>query len=117
MMSDFLDNYEILGGKMKQRLQGDSGVEKLDTLRKALGHDGHVAHNDEESEEEEDLLLKDDVGERDRWDCETILSKCPRSSYFVLNLQLVSCSHILQSRKSSSCDSRARSKTHLKNKA
>jgi protein LTV1 len=85
MMSDFLENYEILGAKMKPRLQGNSGVEKLDTLRKALGHDGHVAENNEESEEEGDLLPTDDVDERDRWDCETILSKCPRSLYFVLN--------------------------------
>jgi len=42
MMDDFLDNYELLGRKMKPVLPGDSGVDKLNTLRRALGQDERV---------------------------------------------------------------------------
>ncbi|KAJ3559000.1 hypothetical protein NM688_g602 [Phlebia brevispora] len=37
MMNEFLDNYEILGGKMKPVLPGETPAEKLETMRKALG--------------------------------------------------------------------------------
>ncbi|KAH9929688.1 Low temperature viability protein-domain-containing protein [Fomitopsis serialis] len=59
MMHEFLDNYEILGGKMRHVLHGDTAAEKLDTIRKAFGG----AHVDEK---------------QGRWDCETILSESIR---------------------------------------
>lgn len=71
MMEDFLNNYEVLGGKMKPVLPGDNAVDKLETMRRALGADHHIqdlVSDDDESasdiEETEDQL----------WDCETILS-------------------------------------------
>ncbi|KAJ7897367.1 Low temperature viability protein-domain-containing protein [Mycena olivaceomarginata] len=39
MMDEFLNDYEILGRKLKPKLEGDSGAEKLDTLRRAMGMD------------------------------------------------------------------------------
>ncbi|EKM61453.1 uncharacterized protein PHACADRAFT_85106 [Phanerochaete carnosa HHB-10118-sp] len=73
MMSEFLENYEIFGGKMRPVLAGGTPTEKLDTIRKALGeakiHDGQGSASDE------DILMPVDVDEgKDRWDCETILS-------------------------------------------
>ncbi|CAL1694244.1 unnamed protein product [Somion occarium] len=74
MMNEFLDNYEILGGKMRPVLAGDTAAEKLDTVRKALGE---VKIYQEESDEEDDdnILMPLDVDDKkDRWDCETILT-------------------------------------------
>ncbi|KAJ3753477.1 hypothetical protein EV360DRAFT_87756 [Lentinula raphanica] len=42
MMDKFLNNYEILGRKMKPVLDGETGVAKLDTLRRAMGQDERV---------------------------------------------------------------------------
>jgi protein LTV1 len=73
MMNEFLDNYEIVGGKMKPVLAGDSAVAKLDTLRKALGE--AKIRDEEESDNDEGMLMPVDVDDvKDRWDCETILS-------------------------------------------
>jgi len=85
MMDDFLDNYEILGGKMKTKLEGDSGVEKLDTLRRAMGRDERVNLHDDESEEE---VLIIDVDKKILWDCETILSQCHSSAVSLHHLSL-----------------------------
>ncbi|KAK7686584.1 hypothetical protein QCA50_010184 [Cerrena zonata] len=74
MMNEFLDNYEILGGKMRPVLAGDTATEKLDTIRKALGE---VKIRDVQSDEEDDndILMPLDVDDKkDRWDCETILT-------------------------------------------
>ena len=71
MMNEFMDKYEILGGKMKPRLEGGTNIEKLDAIRKALGP--VTIHDDEKDDENIPMPLDiDDV--RDRWDCETILS-------------------------------------------
>lgn len=72
MMNEFLDNYEILGGKMRPVLAGDTAVEKLDTLRKALG-EAKIRDDDDESGDEDILMPADVDEEKDRWDCETIL--------------------------------------------
>ncbi|GJE86246.1 LTV domain-containing protein [Phanerochaete sordida] len=73
MMNEFLENYEILGGKMRPVLAGDTPTEKLDTLRKALGE--AKIRDDADSESDEDILMPVDIDEeKDRWDCETILS-------------------------------------------
>jgi len=74
MVNDFLDNYEILGRKLKPKLEGETGVEKLDNLRHAMGHDERVRIADGEDELEDVLFTSDNENEKDRWDCETILS-------------------------------------------
>ncbi|KAJ7611017.1 Low temperature viability protein-domain-containing protein [Roridomyces roridus] len=76
MMDEFLNDYEILGRKMKQKLEGDSGAAKLDTLRRAMGQDERVRlENEGEDEEGDDMLMPLDIDDRqDRWDCETILT-------------------------------------------
>ncbi|KAI0068032.1 LTV-domain-containing protein [Artomyces pyxidatus] len=76
LMDDFLDNYEILGGKMKPSLQG-TGPEKLEALRLAMGRDSRVKDRDSEgsSDDDEDIyaaLEKED--KKDRWDVETVLT-------------------------------------------
>jgi protein LTV1 len=76
MMDDFLDNYEILGRKMKHKLAGDTGIEKLNTLRMAMGQDDRVrVGSDDEEEEEEDIMAPLEDDKTDRWDCETVLSE------------------------------------------
>jgi len=74
MVDDFLDNYEILGGRMKPKLAGESGMEKLETLRTAMGQDERIRVRDEDTDE--DILMPlEAVDTKDRWDCETILSE------------------------------------------
>ncbi|KAK0505752.1 Low temperature viability protein-domain-containing protein [Armillaria luteobubalina] len=77
MMDEFLNDYEILGRKMKPKLEGDSGAEKLETLRRAMGQDQRVkeSYSDDDDTPEEDLFLQLEEDKKDRWDCETILSK------------------------------------------
>ncbi|KAG5340744.1 Protein LTV1 [Termitomyces sp. T112] len=75
MMNEFLHDYEILGRKMKPKLLGDTGAEKLDTIRRALGQDDRVRLGNQESDEEDDILMPLDLDDKqDRWDCETILT-------------------------------------------
>ncbi|KDR85637.1 hypothetical protein GALMADRAFT_51874 [Galerina marginata CBS 339.88] len=76
MISTFLNDFEILGRKMKPRLEGESGVEKLDILRRAMGQDERVrvVGGDEDEENQEDNLFSEDDNKKDRWDCETILT-------------------------------------------
>jgi protein LTV1 len=76
MMDDFLDNYELLGRKMKPVLPGDSGLDKLNTLRRALGQDERVRiGSEEDGSDEEKILMPFEEDMKDRWDCETVLSK------------------------------------------
>lgn len=85
MMDDFLDNYELLGRKMQPVLQGDTGLEKLDTFRRALGHDGRVRIGDAEDEDDEEQIMMpfEANDKKDRWDCETILSECRQVLVFL----------------------------------
>lgn len=78
MVNTFLNEFEILGRKMKPKLEGESGIEKLDILRRAMGQDERVriANGDDEENEETDLLTTGEEDKKDRWDCETILSAC-----------------------------------------
>ncbi|KAG6878318.1 hypothetical protein C0993_008915 [Termitomyces sp. T159_Od127] len=86
MMNEFLNDYEILGRKMKLKLDGDTGAEKLDTMRRAMGQDSRVRLNSEESDEEDDILMPLDVDDKqDRWDCETILSESTLHAYAILS--------------------------------
>ncbi|KAJ7070581.1 Low temperature viability protein-domain-containing protein [Mycena amicta] len=74
MMDEFLNDYEILGRKMKPKLEGDSGAAKLDTLRRAMGQDERVRIEGGD-DEVVDILMPLDIDDRnDRWDCETILT-------------------------------------------
>lgn len=75
MITNFLEDYEILGKKMQRRLSGENGPEKLDTIRRALGVDDRVKMATEYQDENEDILMPLDIDDKkDRWDCETILS-------------------------------------------
>jgi len=72
MMNEFLDEYEILGGKMKPRLEGDTNIAKLDTIRRALGP---VTIRDYDERDDGDIPIPVDIDDvKDTWDCETILS-------------------------------------------
>ena len=74
MMNEFLDNYEILGGKMKPVLAGETPTEKLETFRKALGR-AQIRDDDDVDDGDDKILMPVDIDEKeDRWDCETILS-------------------------------------------
>ena len=79
MVNDFLDNYEILGSRMKPKLEGETGAEKLGILRMAMGHDDRIRRQEEASDDEHELLQMEEEDEKDRWDCETILSGCSSS--------------------------------------
>ena len=73
-MDEFLDNYEVVAGKMRPTLPG-SATEKLDTVRKALG-EAKLRDAEESESEDDDILMPLDVDDKkDRWDCETILSE------------------------------------------
>lgn len=76
MMDEFLDKYEILGGKMKPSLPG-TGAEKLETLRTALGQGRVREPGSDESDIEEDDMLAEWAKEdkKERWDVETVLSE------------------------------------------
>ena len=108
MMDDFLDNYELLGRKMKPVLPGDSGVDKLNTLRRALGQDDRVrigVTGDEDGSDEEKILMPfEEEDKKDRWDCETILSKFSSSCLLSCFTDLCK-SHVLKPREPSPLDS------------
>lgn len=82
MVNEFIDRYELLGRKLKPVLAGESGADKLETLRRGLGEDERVrvvsmGADDEKELEDDELFRAYDANEKeDRWDCETILSKC-----------------------------------------
>lgn len=87
-MDDFLDNYEILGKKMRQKLPGESGAEKLDVLRRAMGQDERVriGNDDEDSDQENIPMPFEEEDKKSRWDCETILSTSHLLSLHILLL-------------------------------
>ncbi|KAH0837959.1 Low temperature viability protein-domain-containing protein [Lanmaoa asiatica] len=80
MVDEFMDRYELLGRKLKLVLAGESGAEKLETLRRALGQDERVrvvsmGADDERELDDEELFKAYDANEKkNRWDCETILT-------------------------------------------
>lgn len=100
-MDDFLEKYELVGGKVRQVLPGSSGAAKLETLRRAMAGDDEAGIIDpetkksrikafmeetrardlelEDRESDEDFPMPSIVGmgkDKDRWDVETILSEC-----------------------------------------
>ena len=78
MVNEFLNDFEIVGRKMKPKLEGESGPEKLDVLRRAMGQDERVRISNDGNEEDDndDLFSSDEEDKKDRWDCETILCGC-----------------------------------------
>jgi protein LTV1 len=77
LMNDFLENYEIYGGKMKPALEG-TGTEKLERLRLAMGRDERIREgtSDESNEDDEDIYAElEREDKRERWDVETVLSE------------------------------------------
>ena len=87
IMDDFLDNFEVFGGKMHGVLQGDTPADKLGTLREGLrDEDGlpiKIDQDKEVSDDEDDenfdlekYFGKGEKDDEDKWDCETILSEC-----------------------------------------
>lgn len=82
MMDEFLDKFEILGRKMKPVLEGGSGAEKLETLRRAMAEGGPIRVRDDDGSDEDILMPADVDGAKDRWDCETILSELLSSAPF-----------------------------------
>lgn len=75
-MDDFLQNYEVSGGKMKPSLPG-SGPEKLQSLRLAMGRGERmtVEGSDQEGNDDDIYAEIGDNEKPDRWDVETVLSK------------------------------------------
>lgn len=77
MMDEFLNDYEILGSKLKPVLAGGTGAEKLATLRAAMRADGTgptIRQLGNGVDDDDNILMPVDLDERkDRWDCETIL--------------------------------------------
>lgn len=89
-MDEFLDRFEVVGRSLVPALEGKTGIEKLETLRKAMAGVGisegqetkdlikRLVRMQEEAEGagDEDILMPVDVDDvKDRWDCETILSE------------------------------------------
>lgn len=97
IMDDFLENYEVVGNKMVGRLAGETGADKLHTIRRSLleemaGEDTTTDHSDAEwirkrflKEDDEDAPPQEDLNEhewirsaserpKDRWDVDTILT-------------------------------------------
>lgn len=80
MMDEFLNDFEILGRKLKPKLEGDTGAEKLETLRRAMGQDERVCktlvgEDDDNDNDDNEFLRTTEEDKKDRWDCETILCK------------------------------------------
>ncbi|KAG2022789.1 cytoplasmic protein, variant 2 [Coprinopsis cinerea AmutBmut pab1-1] len=72
MVNEFLNDYEILGRKMRPKLEGETGLDKLDTLRRAVG-EAKIREGQDNSDSDEDLFIEEE-DKKDRWDCETILT-------------------------------------------
>jgi protein LTV1 len=75
-MDDFLQNYEVSGGKMKPSLPG-SGPEKLQSLRLAMGRGERVTveGSDQEGKDDDIYAVIEDNEKPERWDVGTVLSK------------------------------------------
>lgn len=79
MLDDFLGNYELLGRKLLPVMPGATGVEKLHTLRSALGPSLPPRNEVEEEDDDEGNMpwgwgKEAEEEKKERWDCETILS-------------------------------------------
>jgi protein LTV1 len=74
MMDDFLDNYEIVGRKMRPVLEGEDAAAKFATFRAAIS-EGGIRLREGADEDDDQIPMPVDVDDiKDKWDCETILS-------------------------------------------
>ena len=80
MIDQFLNEYEILGRKLRPKLEGETGAEKLDTLRRAMGQDQRVRESIESDQVIENDVWVEEEDKEDKWDCETILSAFSEST-------------------------------------
>ncbi|KAI5475775.1 low temperature viability protein [Pseudohyphozyma bogoriensis] len=98
IMDDFLSRYEVLGGKMRHVLEGETPAGKLEKIRRELasldiegGEEGETPEEAARRKEKESILeaverqlREEEKGGgkipmpeekmKDRWDCETVLS-------------------------------------------
>ena len=79
VMNEFLQ-LELVGNKLAPSLEGDTPTDKLDTIRKALAVDDDVAKRqallDRAYVDDTRVPMPVDIdAEKERWDCETILSE------------------------------------------
>lgn len=79
VMNEFLQ-LELVGNKLAPSLEGDTPSDKLETVRKALVVDDDVAGRrallDRAYVDDTMVPMPVDIdAEKERWDCETILSK------------------------------------------
>ena len=65
IMDDFLENYEILGGKMRPVLEGATGADKLATFRRALRED-EQEHTESQDRERSVVTPHDSHDDDDR---------------------------------------------------
>lgn len=71
MVNQFLNDYEILGRKMRPKLEGETGPAQLSVLRQAMAEDPRIRIN---IDDEDLLVVSDSEDKNEKWDCETILS-------------------------------------------
>ncbi|KAI9321010.1 Low temperature viability protein-domain-containing protein [Dichotomocladium elegans] len=78
ILDDFLDKYEIVGRKMAFKLDGDTGGEKLDTIRQSLGGIRLDDDQDKPKVRKQDIesidLWERPKKHRETWDCQSVLS-------------------------------------------
>jgi protein LTV1 len=80
IVNEFLHDYEILGRKMKPKLEGNTPTHELDTIRCTHRQDDRVKIKHDDDDENQYFIAVDDVATEDRWDCESILSTYPCQS-------------------------------------
>ena len=81
IMDEFLNDYEVLGGKVRPSLGGTHATpaEKLDLVRKALGEAKLRDENDEDDDYEAGMPEVRIIGSnREKWDVQTILCEFRR---------------------------------------
>ena len=105
-MDEFLDDYEVLGGKLAPKIQADTPAGRLDAYRRGIL--GVSSEGDEAKREKERILqVADEIEAReeedplpemfndwlrpagDKWDCETVL--CESKARHVMVLVLMAC--------------------------
>lgn len=95
ILDEFLDKYEVIGGKVKQKLEGDTPIDKLNTMRLAMAdlapkgeqlkkHEDaaskritsayRIAEGEEEGDDSTLPLPYDVDAKEDRMDAQTILT-------------------------------------------
>ncbi|EJD52187.1 Low temperature viability protein [Auricularia subglabra TFB-10046 SS5] len=79
LVDDFLENYEQVGNKLKHVMPGEAPLDKLDALRRAFDAPVTPSSQQQQPQRRKSRPVVDpaeivEEDEKDRWDCETILS-------------------------------------------